>query len=141
MRTDLEKSLYSLSQIAGLLGILYVLITMFFLRDKLSTIFTNLSEIYKACKNHSAILLNNHFNSFVPAFHMEFHLNLDENDDLFRFLSRANNKSERMWKTYIKFVVAAPIAVFCLGLGSVVFSWLFIGQLKYNYFAYPVKLM
>lgn len=55
MQIDMEKSLFSLFQIAGFLGVIYELIAMFFVRDKISAIFTNLTEIYEASKYRSGL--------------------------------------------------------------------------------------
>lgn len=51
MRTDMKESLYSLSQIAGSSGIMYMMIAMFFRREKISSIFTKLSKLYEASEN------------------------------------------------------------------------------------------
>lgn len=51
VRTDMEKSLSSLFQIAGFTGVIYELIAMFFLRYKITSISMKLSAIYKASEN------------------------------------------------------------------------------------------
>lgn len=64
IRIDLEKSLTSLAQISALSIVTYIFVAMFLLRNKISAIFTKLSEIYKASKKlsrfHSIIILSNH---------------------------------------------------------------------------------
>lgn len=48
--TDLEECLYAFFQISAIAGIVYVMLAAFLLRHKISTIFTQLSDIYAASK-------------------------------------------------------------------------------------------
>lgn len=52
LRRDLNKALYSVFQIASSSSVMYTMSAVFFLRHKISKIFTNLSEIYKSSENH-----------------------------------------------------------------------------------------
>lgn len=38
---------------------------------------------------------------------MTFHLNIDESDASFRFLAEENNKSEWIWKIYMKLIIVS----------------------------------
>lgn len=49
-KVDLEKSLYTIVQIAATSCIIYPLIVAFFLRPKVASMFVNLTKIYHACK-------------------------------------------------------------------------------------------
>lgn len=51
LRTDLEKSLYSLYQIAAASNMIYLISTVFFIRQKISDVFMQLSEIYQTSEN------------------------------------------------------------------------------------------
>lgn len=48
--TDLEECLYSLFEIVGFLGMVYVILIAFSLRNKIFAIFESLDTIYDKCK-------------------------------------------------------------------------------------------
>lgn len=50
---DLEESLYALFQFVAFLGLVYVIVVVFSLRNRITTILTNLTEIYAESKLHN----------------------------------------------------------------------------------------
>lgn len=144
VRKDLEKALYSVFQIAATSGVIYAMTAVFFLRHKMSDIFTNLSKIYKASENRfKYCIIQVDIEMFVQfIFHEISFEYIDENDDSFQFLARANSKCEWIWKMYIKLVLFGfPSTTFLAAAASVAICWLAKGNFDAKYLFYPLKLM
>lgn len=73
---------------------------------------------------------------------LTFPRNLVENDDSFRYLARANNISELIWKAFFKVVIVGfPAIDVVVAIGSVVMCWIHHETLDAEYFFHPFKIM
>lgn len=112
---DLVKSLYSPIQIGPTLSTLYSLFIAFFIRNKLSAMFNQLSIIYR----------------------------MNPNDDQFSMLlSKANDKIEWIWKIYLKFVFEIIPSNMCvLSVTSILLSYFISGHFDVKYTYHPFILV
>lgn len=106
---DLEKSLYTLFPIAGVCGMIYTMIILITSRDKINAMLNGLSIIYKTRKKIEQFIdeikhciYSSKKNSFVR---------LDATQDSYQFLLNANEKSERMWPIYLKYVISGFLGI------------------------------
>lgn len=146
LRRDLNKALYSVFQIASSSSVMYTMCAVFFLRHKISKIFTNLSEIYKSSENHFDFFFSRWTLKclifIIIFFSMKFRLNSDENENSFEFLAQANNSSEWIWKMYIKLVLFGfPCTTFSAAAASVAICWLIKRHFDAKFLFYPLKLL
>lgn len=71
-----------------------------------------------------------------------FQIILDGHYDSFRSLTRANNKSEYIWKIFFKiFIPAFLVGTVATSVASVLLSWLMVGQFDYKFAYLPEKFM
>ncbi|XP_055305850.1 odorant receptor 4-like [Sitodiplosis mosellana] len=107
---DLEKSLCSMLQICAMGCVSYAYILMFVLRHKVTAFLGHLSQIYKQYAN----------------------------EDTFRYLAEANNKSEWLWKFYFKYLLGGFLScnVFST-IALAIVCWLTFGKLDTDYLHIP----
>lgn len=72
---------------------------------------------------------------------IKLYLKLDENENTFRFLARANNHGEKIWKIYSKFSFAGCISQPLVSICSIIFCWLTNGELEVENLYHPVNIM
>lgn len=122
---SLEDSLYAVPQISAVVIIKYSLIAMYFSRDEFHGIFYNLSDIYKKCN-----VLQKSFKTLRvdPSF-KKYYLMLDARMDSSKYLEKANNKSERFWPIYFKFImVPFMMSSAVVSIVTVLFQWKVHGE-------------
>lgn len=111
---DLESSLCSILQIVATLSTSYAYILFFTFRHKIVAFFINLSDIYKQRAN----------------------------DDSFRYLAQANNKSEWIWILFFKYLKFGYfICNVITALSSMLLCWLMHGEIITNHLYQPYKLV
>lgn len=73
---------------------------------------------------------------------MDIYLFADKNDQSFRYLAQANNKSEWMWTFYMKYVIVGfMICNINTAMTSMMISWLHNGNIDIDHLYYPYKVM
>lgn len=64
----------------------------------------------------------------------------DEHDDSFRYLARANNRSEYIWKMYFKYVIPANACLLAIpSICSALFCYIINGKLIVDHLFIPLK--
>lgn len=132
--TNLEDCLYALFQVSGNISNLYMVLIAFILRHRIAALFERLWEIYDASKK-SMDIFNECFyfaksqtsNKIFVHFKNNseiFHVNLDAKENLFRFLAKANNKSQWIWSIYSKFVMASIMNLVTMCSASAIVCWM-----------------
>lgn len=149
---DLGRAFFSFMCVTTEFSMIYMaLVGIFLMRHKIGTIFENLSKIYKASK---WFFLSKFWKPKImiheipPIFHdacintksmWSTTMNLDENADSFRFLARANNMSEWMWKNYFKCIAAVLIINQVVAPSiSILYCWLINENLDSRNFFHPI---
>lgn len=139
---DLGKAFFSFLITAGQFAALYTIcVATFLMRHKIDAIFDGLSTIYKDGKfskqadEFHLILLLRVFCSITIEF-------TAETDGSSRFLARANNFSEWIWKIYINIWVAAIIIhTFFVPSTSIAYSWVHNRNLNVTNFYHPIPFV
>lgn len=124
--TDFVKCLFSFSVCLSCACIIYVAIVSYILRSKILTIFETLSEIYDTCKSiriNWKLLMNS---SNAKNENIVFFIT-DKDEGSFRFLARANNKCEWIWRLYFERILGV------LGLNHLFASVISVLLCYYNY--------
>lgn len=70
---------------------------------------------------------------------MEFHSKLVKDESSYRFLVRANNQSERMWRIYFKFMAGILINISMTAVISVLYSLFAHGHFDATLAYYPYR--
>lgn len=141
---NFEEALYALSQLGCHLTVLYEVLISLVVRHNINAIFAKLSEIYEDRKLFQSLLNLNCIihNCLLLHVLMMFTLDIiDENDISFRFIARANNTSEWLWKNYIKFSVGASFLIPFMTAVSLAYCWFINGQFDINYVYLSHKLV
>lgn len=126
---DLDASLYSLLQISTFLNVFYMTMAAFTFRQQMGDIFEKLQEIYDASKR-SVFTKWKYFRWKKKR----FQLFADANEEESNFLVEANNKSERLWQIFFKYLlpsIAIPNAL--NGFTSIAKSFIMIGHFDTQY--------
>lgn len=121
---DVEKCLYAVLQVAASSSLVYKVIVAFILRKRINHFFGTLQTIYEESKlewmENSSIDWNR-----LPYFISIFKLISDSDLDSFHHLKHANDKSELLWKYYIKYVLLGfPITTIVVATASVFYCHL-----------------
>lgn len=143
LSTDLEASLFACFGIFGFFGVTYVMMSAFFLQEKINSIFEKLSRIYEMCKFYLYSIQHGFakFSGFIPSFNWLMFLFSGKNTDINRFLIEANETSEWICTTLLKFMFAYFANVATMSILSVFFCWLSEENLDVNEFYHPLNMM
>lgn len=91
-------------------------------------------------------------NGFMLTFLLKFHIffqffrysseNSDADESLFRFLAQTNTRCEWLWSFFFKYVMAGYCGSLAVAsVGSILFCFIFIGQVESDYLFSPYRLM
>lgn len=131
--TRLEEALVSMFQVSGTGGSWYMFIAVFPSRHKIKTIFDRLKEI---CQNSTMLTTTTLSYEIIQ---MKF-LYLDAGEESQKFLMKANDKSEWIWRSYFKLMIYALISIPIVSAGSVLISYMLRGTYDNNYLYHPFKI-
>ncbi|XP_055296841.1 odorant receptor 22a-like [Sitodiplosis mosellana] len=111
---DFKGASIAIYAMIGCLIMANSMVVAFLLRHKIPPVYENLSAIYEKFKD----------------------------EDSFRYLAQANNKSEWFWKMYIKFVLGGfPVIIAVSSIGSVLVCFLLNGHLDVTQLFRPFRFI
>lgn len=131
---DLKGSLFALLGIAGIGCLAYISIVAFILKDKMKSIFDNLSVIYDASKRSINLISSN----LLPNISVYIFLILVQNDELNEFLVEANEKSEWAYGMLFKCKVFIYFCVPTLAISSIFLTWFINGHYDLSHAFHPI---
>lgn len=140
--TDLESALYAVALIIAYSGCLYTVFVTLFMRKKIASIFSSLSQIYDSSefKLISFVFFFFDFSNISNKyFSVAF---VDENTDSFGALVRANDKCHSVCHLFLYYVVPA-IAASIVGMGifSLLFTYYWSGKFNRDLLYVPYNFM
>lgn len=140
--TDLEASLYALSQIAAAFNMAYAIVVTFFARQGFTSILQKLTHIYEKSKEWNSTETQSNSKTNTTHASMTFIYNSDKDDDSFQFLDRCNSRCEMIWKYYFEFMMGGFFVVmFSMSTLSTIFNWLLHGDFDANKVFHPNKFL
>lgn len=132
MGVDLQEILDEFFEATAAAPMANIIVVSFFLRHKVSPIFKKLTKIYEKCMNFNIFMLRALF----------FYSNLDGADKSFCFMAQTNNKSERLWKFLLKYImIGFAVNTAVTSIVSVLLCWIRNGHFDTSLVFHPYKLM
>lgn len=137
--TDLEGGLHALFQLSAYFSMAYVIIIEILSKREIAALFFKLRDIYQ--KRKSEFKSSNQITNIQVRFEFFSDSTLDENDDTYVFLVRADERSEWMWPFYLKFALFSFINAIFSAASSVFVCWRATGGFDEKLLYHPFRLM